>query len=185
MNTTRKLFFVTAFSAAALSAQPAFFRVVNTANLQETFVIQLDDPTKIAQARAIVSGQETQNVHVMGTIVKAPVFYNAPFSFFLDPGSISFFSTAPATCNATATAVQQNLAAVGGSFLPNNIWCPFTSKVAVELAVPSAATSAISVVNSASFSAVALSPGSQATIFGTGLTSRQLTVIGNTLPGTL
>jgi ABC-type transport system involved in Fe-S cluster assembly fused permease/ATPase subunit len=53
-------------------AEEAVFAVSNGA-AKETFFIRLTDPTRIAEARAIVSGKERTRVAVAGTVITQPV----------------------------------------------------------------------------------------------------------------
>jgi len=102
-----------------------------------TFVIRLEDPVRIAQARAILSGAEADQIHVSGRIVKSRAAYNAAWSYHLDPPSIAFFENAVEVCDATMQYVEEHLDEVGGAFLPDNHWCPWSSKLTRELAARS------------------------------------------------
>lgn len=99
----------------------------------ETFIIRLTDSIKIQKARDIISGKITDTIHVMGKIIKSPAGYNPPWTFYLDPASISFFQMAPEVCDAGISYVQQHLAEACGSFLPNCLWCPWGSRLISEV----------------------------------------------------
>lgn len=133
-----------------------------------TFIIRLSDPAQIQKARDIVAGRDAA-VHVLGKVVKAPAFYNSAWSFHLDPGSIRFFEMAVEVCDATVESVEEHLAEVGGALLPNNVFCSWASAVAKEAPVPSDEDQHITNVSAASYSGVALAPGSIASAFGTAL----------------
>ena len=77
----------------------------------------------------------------MGKIVKAPAFYNTPWSFHLDPHSIQFFDFAIEVCDASIDYTQEHLEEVGGCFLPGNTWCPWGSQLKAEIPAPEGANS--------------------------------------------
>lgn len=107
----------------------AYFEFTDEAN---TFIIKLDDPVKIEQARDILSGEITDTIHVMGTIIKQSAPYNSPWNYYLNPSSISFFENATKVCDANIQYVEDHLDEVGGSTLPNNQWCPWHSRLIKE-----------------------------------------------------
>jgi len=113
-------------------AEEAVFAVSNGA-AKETFFIRLIDPTRIAEARAIVSGKERTRVAVAGTVITQPVSYNRPWHFHLAPESISFFERAIEVCDAATSYVEAHLDEIGGAFLPGNRWCPWHSHLAQEI----------------------------------------------------
>jgi len=104
-----------------------------------TFVIRLEDPVRIAQARAILSGEEVDQIHVAGRIVKSTALYNGAWSYHLDQASVEFFANAVEVCDATMQYVEEHLDEVGDAFLPDSYWCPWSSKLTRELFPPSAA----------------------------------------------
>ena len=111
----------------------AYFKVAG-ATEADTFVIALTDPATIAEARALASGQEPSK-HVTGLVVAEVVPYNAPWSFHLDPASISFAEMSVEVCDAATSYVEEHLAEVGGAFLPGRRWCPWSSRVIEEVDV--------------------------------------------------
>ena len=114
---------------------PAYFKVTGP-EPQDTLVIMLKNPDMIAAARAIAGGQEQTKVHVTGLVVPGQLAYNAPWHFYVDPDSISFFEMAIEVCDAATTYVEAHLDEVGGSFLPGRRWCPWSSKVSEEIPAP-------------------------------------------------
>ncbi len=98
----------------------------------ETFIFELTDPAKIQEARNILSGLEGPR-HIQGTIIKQPAVYNPPWSYHLDPASISFFTNAIEVCDATIQYVEDHLDEVCGAFLPNCAWCPWNSRLLSEV----------------------------------------------------
>lgn len=168
--------------AVGASTSEAYFQF-SVPPSPETFVIRLVDPALIQQARAILAAPEGKQV--MGKIVKAPAFYNTPWSFHLDPHSIQFFDFAVEVCDASMAYTQEHLEEVGGSFLPGNTWCPWGSQLKAEIPAPEGAVQALTAASAASFSEVALAPASIATIFGNGLTNRTESASGTPWPVSL
>ena len=109
----------------------AYFKMAG-ATEADTFVIALTDPAIIAEARALASGQEPSK-HVTGLVVAEAASYNAPWSFHLDPASISFAEMSIEVCDAATSYVEEHLAEVGGAFLPGRRWCPWSSRVVAEI----------------------------------------------------
>jgi hypothetical protein len=101
----------------------------------QEFVFELNDDEKIAHARRIISGKETERVHVMGRIQKRKAPYNPQWGFMLDPGSITFFAHAIEVCDANMQYVEDHLDEACGAFLPGCQWCPWSSRVVREVAV--------------------------------------------------
>lgn len=97
------------------------------------FIFEVTDQARIDQARRIVSGEERDEVHVLGRIVKRQQPYNPQWSFHLDPNTISFFQMAIEVCDSTTPYVEDNLDEACGAFLPGCFWCPWSSKVTREV----------------------------------------------------
>lgn len=115
---------------------PSLFEVSFT-GIPDRFTIMLTDPLLAQQARDIISGAQTDTVHVMGIIMKTAAPYNPDWSYHLDPASISFFSNAIEVCDANPRYVEKHLVEVCGAFLPNCMWCPWRSIVVEEIPVTS------------------------------------------------
>jgi hypothetical protein len=113
----------------------AYFAFEQAAPDGETkfFIFKLVEPSKIDEARAILQGTHPEKRSVQGTIVKARAPYNPEWSFHLAPMSIGFFEIQTEVCDANATYVEQHLDEVGGSTLPGNFWCPWSSRLAREV----------------------------------------------------
>ncbi len=120
--------------------QEAFFAFDCPPN-QQTFIFKLTNPEKIQEARDILSGKKTDATSVMGIIIKKPVDYNPGWSFHYDPNSVSFFSFATEVCDASIEYVEEHLDEIGGSFLPDNRWCPWCSQLTKEIPVQDICTS--------------------------------------------
>ncbi|MFC9970319.1 hypothetical protein ACFVH6_05385 [Spirillospora sp. NPDC127200] len=116
---------------ARRAAEPAYFAMRDLHG--DRFVFRLDDADKIAHARRILSGKETEQVHVMGRIKKTRASYNPGWDFHLDPGSIHFFTVAIEVCDATIRYTEDHLDEACGAFLPGCHWCPWSSRVVAEV----------------------------------------------------
>jgi hypothetical protein len=114
-------------------AQDHALFLVSNGPPNQSFIIRLDDPQRIMEARAIVAGTERTRVHIGGIVVKAQASYNPRWHFHLDPRSVSFFEAAIEVCDAATSHVEEHLDEVGGAFLPGNRWCPWPSIVTREL----------------------------------------------------
>ena len=119
-----------------MSAYFAFEQTSPKGELKQ-FVFRLDDPAKIAEARHILATSDELKGHVQGTIVQRPVDYNPSWSFHLDPKTIGFFEMQIEVCDANVTYVEAHIDEVGGSFLPKSFWCPWSSRLSHEVAMPS------------------------------------------------
>ncbi|MFY2559086.1 calmodulin [Corallococcus terminator] len=97
------------------------------------FIIELTDDKTISHARKILSGEETNEIHVHGRIIKRTQQYNPKFSFHLDPSTINFFTMAIEVCDANMRYVEDHLDEAGGAFLPGNHWCPWDSRLTREV----------------------------------------------------
>ena len=109
----------------------AYFKLAGATDA-DTFVIALTDPAVIAEARAQANGHEPSK-HVTGLVIAEAVSYNAPWSFHLDPASISFAEMSIEVCDAATSYVEEHLEEVGGAFLPGRRWCPWSSRVIEEV----------------------------------------------------
>ncbi|CAO3647786.1 unnamed protein product [Mucor fragilis] len=123
---------VAALAASIVSAETAYF-ALQTYEESAEFVFQLTDDAKIAQARRILSGEETSVIHVIGRIRKTTANYNPRWSFQLDPQSIDFFDHAIEVCDASVSYAEDHLDEACGAFLPGCIFCPWTSKLTREV----------------------------------------------------
>ena len=90
------------------------------------FVIALDDPAKIEQARKAIAHPEENPHSIMGIVVKSPAPYNSPWSYHLDPATIELFEIAVEVCDAAPDYVEEHLAEACGAFLPDCRWCPWS-----------------------------------------------------------
>ena len=101
----------------------------------ETFVIRLTEIEKIKHARDLISKRRSDLPHVIGTIAKSPIGYNAPWSYHLDPATINFFDFAIEVCDGSIKYIEEHLSEVGGALLPGNTWCPWSSRLIKEVSV--------------------------------------------------
>lgn len=102
----------------------------------QEFIFELTDQEKIDHARRIISGEETERVHVMGRINKRKVPYNPKWDYYLNPDTISFFAYAIEVCDANIEYVNDHLDEACGPFLPGCYWCPWNSRVVREVKIP-------------------------------------------------
>ncbi|KAF2075630.1 hypothetical protein CYY_003053 [Polysphondylium violaceum] len=122
------------FLFVALSvAETAYFEMKPAHYDQAPFIIQLHDDRKIAQARKILSGDETNETHVLGRIKKITKPYNPKYDYHLDPDTISFFAVAIEVCDSSAAYLNDHLDEACGAFLPGCFWCPWGSKLVKEI----------------------------------------------------
>ena len=121
-------------SSLELDIEAAYFKF-DIPPYPETFVILLTDPEKIVIARAMLAGQQPMQ-HIMGRIVKQPAAYNLPWSYHLDPASITFFHSATELCDETIAFVESHLDEACGEFLPGCIWCTWGSRLIKEMPPP-------------------------------------------------
>lgn len=158
--------------------EEAYF-LIDVQPRKETFTIKLTDPVKIQKARDILSGKDQSIPHVAGTIVKEASCYNPPWSFHLDPQSIDFFASAIEVCDASIAYTESFLEEAGGHFLPGNHWCPWGSRLVMEIPPPVCGNS-ITSVSAANYKRVGLASESIVTAFGGGLSATS--EVANTLP---
>lgn len=96
---------------------------------EESFVIKLTDPALIQEARRILNQEEDRSL--LGKVIAGRALYNADWNFHVE--TIEFFEFAIEVCDAAPTYVEDHLDEVGGAFLPNRIWCPWSSRLSREL----------------------------------------------------
>jgi uncharacterized protein (TIGR03437 family) len=189
LRTTLALFVLfTGLSRAAGQSSPAYFTVSNedgSATVSQQFVIKVTEPSIIQQAREILSHPASNPLRIAGYIVKAPSYFNAPWSFHLDPSSISFGGGYTEVCDAATSAVENHLSEVGQALLPYNFWCPWQSRLLVEVPPPPGADNSLRVVSAASGSEAAISPGALISLYGQNLTDRTEKAASLELPLTL
>ncbi len=115
---------------ALLKEEHAYFEFTDS---KDNFVIKLIGEDKIQHARAILEGADVTRRHIAGTVVKKMATYNPKWSYHLKPDSICLFDSAIEVCDASIQYVEEHLDEVGGSFLPDNQWCPWNSELSQEL----------------------------------------------------
>jgi hypothetical protein len=97
------------------------------------FVFKLIDEARINEARAILQQSHPTRNHVQGTIITSNVPYNPKWSFHLNPNTIRFFEMQIEVCDANVTYIEEHLDEIGGSTLPRNFWCPWSSRLLAEV----------------------------------------------------
>jgi hypothetical protein len=130
-------------AAAPPAAEPeatwAYFEVGFPTLAEGRFVIALDDPDTIKQAREAIAAPDKNPSSIMGILSKETAPYNPPWSYHLKSSTIELFDNAIEVCDATPEYVEEHLEEACGAFLPNCEWCPWESKVVAEIADPSQA----------------------------------------------
>jgi hypothetical protein len=94
----------------------------------EKFIFKLTNPTKIQEARDILT-TGSQKI-VAGTIIKQPVYYNPQWSFHFDPKTVGFADFAIELCDSSIQGIEGNLDAAYPS------WCPWGTQLLREVASP-------------------------------------------------
>ncbi|MEV7009895.1 calmodulin-binding protein [Streptosporangium sp. NPDC051022] len=112
----------------------AYFEFTDSGNAK--FVFKLTDPTKIQHARDLLNGATTAKPSVMGKIAVGTASYNPAWSYHYIPSTVQFFEGATEVCDAGIAYVEEHLSEVGGSFLPGNAWCPWSSRLVREVSAP-------------------------------------------------
>lgn len=97
------------------------------------FIFKLTSEVKIIEAREILANPLSLKHHVQGSIIIGKASYNPKWSFHLDPDSIGFFEIQAEVCDANVTFVENHLDEIGCSTLPQNFWCPWSSKICREV----------------------------------------------------
>ncbi len=97
----------------------------------DRMIFKLTDADRIKEARDILS--KNLQKHVTGTIVKAPRPYTKPWSFHLDPRSITFNIITEQTCDGAIRFVEEQLGSVGKTILLDFHWCPSSSRLTREV----------------------------------------------------
>ncbi len=166
---------IAGFAQTADQSPPAYFTVYNETDnntVSQQFVVKINNPSVIAQARAMLANPAAGSAHVIGTVVKAPSYFNAPWSFHVDPASVSFSDFSVEVCDASTSYVEDHLTEVGEALLPDNVWCPWSSHLLAEVPAPAGAATSLRVASAASDSEAAISPGALISIDGQNLTGQ-------------
>ena len=127
MLVTGAVAFTVSPAHAQSSSSEAYF-VFSYPPSPDTFVFKLTDPMKVQEARDILR-TGTQKI-VSGTIIKQPVYYNSPWSFYLDPKTIHFPDFAIEVCDSSIRGLENSLESAYPA------WCPLGSRLLREIAPP-------------------------------------------------
>lgn len=96
----------------------------------DRFVVRIDDPKVIEEARQII--QLRQRRILVGDVISRPVAWNSGWNFYIDPPTVGFAEAAIEVCDGTAEFVEQ----CGGPYFGR--WCPWKSYLIQEIGDPSA-----------------------------------------------
>ena len=149
-----------------VAADPAYFQIGDVAG--DSIIVGVKQAAAIQKARDVLAGR-SGSVILIGKVVPVPAFYNPGWNFHVDPLTVDFAESAIEVCDSSIRGVERGLNNIGGSFLPDFRWCPWTAKILAELPVPDQAAQHATHVSAADYSELALAPGSIAAAFGTGL----------------
>jgi len=94
-------------AAATSGAQTEAYFAFDDPAEPDTFVIKLTDPVMIQTARSYLGGGGPE--WVTGVLIKQAASYNAPWSYYLDPGTIAFAQITGEACQTSVSAVQTHL----------------------------------------------------------------------------
>jgi hypothetical protein len=94
----------------------------------ETFVFKLTNPSRIQEARDILSSG-AQRI-LSGTIIKQPVYYNPQWSFHFDPQTTRFVDNAVELCDSDIRNIENNLDRAYPA------WCPWSTRLLREVSAP-------------------------------------------------
>jgi hypothetical protein len=98
---------ISACDSATGPGQPVQFRIRESATSAE-FIIEISSPSTIAQAETLRQSHEAR--WIVGTPQMGDGGFNAPWTWSLAPGTISFAEVTIEACQATAAMVDQDLA---------------------------------------------------------------------------
>jgi hypothetical protein len=170
-------------SAGAVAAEDAYF-AFDAPPRKDLFIIKLTDPAKIQKARDLLSGKTSSGRHVSGLIVKEPACYNPPWSYHLDPQSITFFDSSVEVCDGAMGYIESYLSEVGGALLPGSVWCPWGSRLVKEVPAP-VCNDGVKSFSGASYRRAGLAGESIVAAYGSGLANTTETAKTTPLPTTL
>jgi hypothetical protein len=112
-------------------ARTAYYKVCpgpspNGCGSPNDFVVAFRKRAQIQAAERILSGKTTDEVHVQGTVVPRPAWYNKPWRFHLASKSITFFTFAHPICwDYSTSELNAALDKIGTpNVLPARYWCP-------------------------------------------------------------
>ncbi|HEV7891015.1 MAG TPA: hypothetical protein VGP08_10260 [Pyrinomonadaceae bacterium] len=97
----------------------------------ERFVLMLEDEERIKEARSVLSSEVEW--HVSGWIVEAPVHYNPPWPFHVEPASVNFQGADVKFADDVNALVERHLGAGKECFRPDDIWHTGGARLLAEL----------------------------------------------------
>jgi hypothetical protein len=109
------------------------FKQIDQDLAEREFVFALEDEGKAALARAIIADPKDPRRSVSGTVSTQPVWYNPEWSFHFDPNTINFFELSIEVCDANVSWIEKNITETNATGLPNEFWCPWSSKLDREV----------------------------------------------------
>lgn len=99
------------------------------------FIFKTADPVLQEKILSIITGTPAFEQRVKGRVVLERAEYNEAWPFHLDPDSIELFGYGTEVCDAAPMEIEEHLSEVGGSFLPDNEWCPWSMRLVREVKI--------------------------------------------------
>jgi hypothetical protein len=94
------------------------------------FIIKVTDPVLAGLLQLQLSGELPQpTIAFKGVIALERAPYNEQWPFHVIPESIEIPSSTIEVCDARPQEIEEHLHEVGGAFLPDNEWCPWTMRL--------------------------------------------------------
>ena len=123
-------------SGAALAAcedatEPADSAEFVIAVEDEQFRVRIEDPTEIAQARALINTNNTININ--GRILRGDGGFNAGYSWHLRPSSVELVDLTIELCDGMPSYVEENVAYYVDTV---RAYCPWGARVMGEVTEP-------------------------------------------------
>jgi hypothetical protein len=116
-----------AAGGSSATAVPAHAIVTFEVDGDERFKVELTTAALVAQAQALLAGQDVPGIPV-GTVVRDDPGPNAPWSWHLDPATIRFADATIEGCDALPSEVAADL--------DGNRYCPWSATVVAVDAAP-------------------------------------------------
>ncbi len=98
----------------------------------ERFRILLSDGERIAEARRILAGEESQKI-VAGRLLAGDGGFNDGYGWHMDPATVQFADASVEVCDGRPSAVEANL-----DYWLNTLgqYCPWAARIVAEEAAP-------------------------------------------------
>jgi len=112
----------------------AFVSYAHVTYSPKEFIVKVTDEKIADQLRSILDASKPQPpIAFSAKIEKGWTDYNDQWPFHVIPDTITFPFSTTEVCDASPEEIVDHLDAIGGAFLPNNEWCPWTMRVTREV----------------------------------------------------